>query len=202
MYSQNNEEELASKYFWDRKITCLSIGENNGEILSNVRQAIINGASALLVEPAPKAFNELQVLYSEREDVVCVNVAVSNFNGKSMLFDSGTHLNKGDTSLLSSLIKSEIKKWEPTTDFTEVEVHVVDFEKLLMLSPYKTFEMISIDAEGNDLTILEQMNLKELGCEFLIVEFNGKDKEKFDNLVLPQGLRLIHQNAENLLYAK
>jgi len=201
-YSQNDEEEIVFNYFGHKEITCLSLGENDGQTLSNVRQIILNGSQAVLVEPAPIAFKKLHELYNNRIDVVCLNVAVADYCGKAKFHDSGSHISKNDTSLLSSLSKEEIKRWEPSTEFNEIEVDVINFKVLLDLSPYKKFDLISIDCEGQDYCILSQMDLVALETKMLILEFNGKDQEAFDALVIPQGFQLLHKNAENLIYVK
>jgi len=202
MFSQNSEESVLINYVNGREIACLSIGENSGEILSNVRQLILNGCHATLVEPAPEAFRQLTELYLGREDVYCINVAVSSYIGKAKFFDSGTHLNVGDRSLLSSLSEHEIKRWKGTTEFNEIEVDVVDFKTLLNLSPYKTFELISIDCEGYDLLILKQINLKEIGCEVVSIEHNSNAQTLKEITDYCSRFGLTNQllkNAENII---
>lgn len=204
-YSQGEEQSVLVEYFKSRKIKILSCGENSGIFLSNVRQLILDGSSATLVEPAPQAFKELTDLYLDREDVYCINVAVSDSNGKATLYDSGTHLNKGDRSLLSSLNKNEIKRWKSSTDFVPVEVNVVNFKTLLNLSPYKTFELISIDAESMDVVILKQINLKEIGCEVLCIEWNSKQEvlKEIKDYCSQFGLtNELLKNAENIILSK
>ncbi len=203
IFSQGKEQEYVNFYFLDgRQLRILSIGENDGELFSNVRSKLLAGCVGVLVEPSPTAFNKLQNLYSDREDVVCVNAAISNYSGVAKFYDSGPHVSKEDTSLLSCLNKEETKRWGNTATFTEIEVKVIDFKQLMQLSPYDKFELVSIDIEGEELKVLPQMDLKELGVEMLIVEFNGKDKDKFDNLVIPKGYELFYQNAENLIYTQ
>lgn len=205
MYSQGSEEQTLLKFVNGRVITCLSIGENDGTNLSNVRQLILNGCHATLVEPAPEAFRQLTELYLDRDDIYCINVAVSDYIGKAKFFDSGTHLNRGDSSLLSSLNENEIKKWKPTTDFNEIKVDVVDFKTLLNLSPYKKFELISIDAESMDVVILKQINLKEIGCEVICIEHNSHAQtlKEITNYCSRFGLtNQLLKNAENIILCK
>ena len=203
-FSQNNEDQIISDYFGSNKPTCLSLGENNGVHLSNVRQMIIQGSAAVLVEPAPLAFIQLQELYMYREDVHCFNLAVSDYNGKATFFDSGVHLGKNDSSLLSSLHETEIKKWEKSTSFKEIQVNVVDFNILLEMSPYKKFQLISIDVEGSDVVCLKQMDLTALGCELLCIEWNSieSNRKVITEYANRHGLNLIHTNLENLIFAK
>jgi len=203
-FSQHNEEEVINLYFKDYIGTLLSIGENNGEHLSNVRALIEKNWQAVLVEPAPEPFKDLCGLYLHRDDVTCLNFAISDYNGNSKFFDSGTHLNVGDTSLLSSLMESEIQKWKPSTKFKEIEVKVIKFETLLAVSPYKKFDFISTDAEGNDIVILKQMNLGELGCKCICIEWNSHPEilKEITEYCAQFGLtKQLLKNAENIILA-
>ena len=205
MFSQNTEEQILLNYVNGRAITCLSIGENRGLELSNVRQLILNGCHATLVEPAPEAFRQLTELYLDRDDVHCINVAVSDYIGKAKFYDSGTHLGKGDLSLVSSLSEEETKRWLNSTKFNEIEVDVVDFKTLLNLSRYKKFELISCDAEGNDVVILKQINLKEIGCEVLCIEHNSKPEilKEITDYCSKFGLtKQLLKNYENIILSK
>lgn len=201
-YSQGREDEVLQDYFNGSIGTLLSIGENNGRDLSNSLALIENGWSGTLVEPSPQVFQQLVELHNNRDNVYCINVAVSNFIGKADFFDSGVHLNKGDLALLSSLDKEEIKRWGKTTTFDKIQVDVVDFKTLLNLSPYKIFDFISIDAEGNDWVILQQMNLKELGCKVLCIEYNSNEQtlNKIKGYCSQFGLnKVLLKNAENII---
>ena len=201
-YSQGKEGDVLQQYFNGKLGTLLSIGENNGRDLSNCLALIENGFSATLVEPSPTVFNDLTALHSERDNVFCINVAVSDYIGKADFYNSGTHFGKGDKSLLSSLNKEEIKRWGNTTTFDKITVDVVDFKTLLNLSPYKTFDFFSIDAEGQDICILKQMNLKELGCQVLCIEHNGIQSvlDEIISYCSQVGLtNVLLKNSENII---
>jgi FkbM family methyltransferase len=204
MYSQGNEEIEIAKYFNDYKGTLLSLGENNGQFLSNALGLIENGWKALLLEPATNAYNELRNLHINNNDVVCLNFAISDYCGKAIFYDSGTHLGKGDKSLLSSLNKNEITKWLPTTTFEQDTVEVIDVDRLLKISPFKIFEFISVDCEGEDLKILRQMDLVKLGCRLICIEHNGNEQvfEEIKTICNKAGLNnMILKNGENVLWS-
>jgi FkbM family methyltransferase len=205
MYSQNNEEKIVGDFFKGNTGTLLSIGENNGSHLSNCLALIENGWNATLVEPSPTVFPDLCELHIHRGNVYCLNVAVANYNGKAVFYESGTHLKKGDRSLLSSLNKKETEKWRKSTDFYEVKVDVVDFKTLLNLSPYKTFEFISIDIEGTEMSVLSQINLIDIGCACICIEHNSNPirKKIFTDYCMAYGLRnTLLDNAENIILSK
>lgn len=205
MYSQNNEEKVVLGFFKDFKGTFLDLGSNDGITLSNTRALALKGWRGVCVEAAPQAFQSLQELYLENDKVYCVNVALSNYNGKADFHASGTHLKKGDTSLLSSLDKKETQKWRSSTTFDLIKVNVVDFKTLLNPVPYRKFDFISCDIEGIDVIALKQMNLTKLGCKCLCIEWNSNQKvlDEIISYCSEFGLtKVLLKNAENIILAK
>lgn len=209
-YGQNQEDRIISEYFGQNTGTLLSIGENNGLDLSNCRALIENGWLAILVEPSPKAFYLLyNRLYHVHPYVLCFNVAISDYIGKSTFYESGEHLGVGDSALLSTLDKAELKRWEGTSNtFTETEVLVWNFNELqknvLSAGGDGKYQFINIDAEGLDLKILHQMDLKELDCQCLCIEHNGSPEtyHRIECHALDFGMKRIHSNPENVIYAR
>ena len=197
-YSQGLEQETILNHMKDFKGTLLSIGENDGETLSNVRQLILNGYAAVLVEPAETPFAKLKELYKDNPNVECLNVAISDTEGMVTFYESGEHLGKGDSGLLSTLVPEEMKRWND--DFKQTITRSIKMDTLLDISPYKTFDLISIDAEGKDYEILSQIDLT--GCKLLIVETNSIEDKKYIDYCKNFGMRLVFKNAENLIFVK
>lgn len=200
MFSQNQEEKIIWDYFGDFIGTFLSLGENDGITLSNTYALTLRGWGGTCVEASPKAFDRMNIVHAENKHLDLIHTAVGSHNGKIILHESGEHLGKGDVALVSSVKQSETDRWLDHV-FNEVSVPCVNFNTLLGLSKHKKFDFISIDIEGMELEVLPQMDLRALGCKLLCVEFNGKDQNKYDDIVLTQGYRLIHKNGENLIYA-
>lgn len=203
-YSQNSEDLKILNYFEGFKGTLLSLGENQGTFLSNARLLIENGWKATLVEPSPEPFRKLTELYANQPEICLVRSAIGVENGTANFYDSGTHLNQGDTSLLSTLKTEETEKWKTSTEFKEIEVPVMTFDKLIEISKYKRFNFISIDCEGYDLKILQQMDLEKLGVSVLIIEWNGVVdlKKSYIEYCGKFGLKLFHVNNENIIFVK
>lgn len=200
MNSQNNEEQLIIDYFKDEKGTLLSIGENDGETFSNVFRALTDGWKGVLVEPSRDAFIRLGKLWLTRfHDIKLHNVAISKESGYTDFYENKGHISDKDVSLLSTLKKSETSRW-PTTPFTKKIVETWDVKELLERSPYKKFDLISIDAEGVDYDILTQMDLKELGCRMLIVEHNGVDTQKYIDYAAKFGMKVYSKNDCNFIF--
>ena len=199
MYSQNNEEKVLTEYFGDFKGTLLDIGANDGKLFSNSLRLIELGWDAVLIEPSLAAFLKLEELHNSNDRVICLNIAIGNENGAAILHESGHHLpDKSDISLLSTLKPEEKKRWNGVM-FREREVRVLDYATFKKRFP-KDFDFINIDAEGMDWDILSQIDLSGTKC--VCVEHNSVDTGKYVKYCEKYNLKLIHQNAENVICAK
>lgn len=197
-YSQNGEQKIILDYFLGyNKGSLLSFGENDGETLSNCRALMLKGWFGVLIEPSPTAFGKLKELYKDHDNCVLVNIAASDYNGKAILYDSGSHLSPKDTSLLSTINPAERSRWKKEI-FKEVTVPVEDAKGFNGFNA----DFISIDAEGEDIKILSRLTLSH--CKLLCIEWNSitHNKEMIDRIVIPKGLHLHHMNKENLIYVK
>jgi len=203
-YSQNLEDLIALEYFGDYKGTLLEIGANQGSMLSNSLLLIENDWDAILVEPS-SVFEQLKALHLTNMQVQCVNVAIGSKSGKMILHESLNHVPNGnDLALVSSLDYNETEKWRKNgVTFKETEVDVITFKDFLEMYPAK-FDFISIDCEGVDWEILQQIDLNVVGCKLICLEWNGNANfnMNYTRYCNSFGLYEIHRNNENILYAK
>ena len=197
-YSQNNEQDIILSYFQSRKGFFLDIGANDGVTLSNTYALQLQGWSGVLVEPSEEAFNRiLPGRWVEK-----FNVAIGTEDGHCTFHEMGNHLGKGDVSLLSTIKRTELKRW-PGTEFKERMTEVWTYKTLITHSPYKLFDFISIDAEGVDFEILEQINLKH--TQMVCIEHNGNVDlfHLIKDYCNKGGLtKCLLVNLENVIWAK
>lgn len=200
-YSQSQEQAAILKYFGDFRGTFLDLGANDGQTLSNTRALAELGWCGCLVEPSPVPFSKLKKLYEDQKKgcFYLYNCAVGIFNGRTVLHDSGTLLNTGDSGLVSTLVKAETDRFK-SVKYDDVEVKVYRWKTLFNRLSIKKFEFVSIDVEGMDADVLEQMDVSEVKC--LCIEWNGKKelKERFDKHM--EGFKIIYTSGENLIYAR
>lgn len=204
MHSQNDEEQIIERYFRrdnQVQLSCLDIGANDGITLSNTYACVERGWSGVMVEPSKTAFEKLSTLYKDCTNVYCVNVAISDQSGEAIMWESGTHLNRGDTALLSSLKQHETIQWKNET-FEPVTVQTQTFQNMIDVLPIKTFDLISIDVEGLDYEVLSQINLNNIVCRMLIVENNNKDEKKFVDYCKSFRMQLLTKNFQNLIFVR
>jgi len=202
-YSQNNEDQVILDYFKGKVGTFIDIGANDGITLSNTRSLAEAGWSGVFVEPSPTAFMKLKENYTgptpEGMKLYFYNFALGTFNGTVKMYDSGPHLNQGDHALLSTLVADEKQRW-PGQQYTEIEVQCFRWKTFLNRLTIKKFDVISLDAEGMDLEILKQIDLRE--TSLVCVEWNGKPelRQEYDKLCV--GLNVIYTSPENLIYCR
>lgn len=200
-YSQNNEEKFILDYFGDFVGTFLDLGANDGVTLSNSCALVEKNWSGLLIEASPKAFARDHHYKSMRGTLHWWNTAIGSFDGDIILNESGELLGKGDTSLVSSTRQDEVERWASLDmPFEKITVKVIKFETLMERSPFKEFDFITIDIEGMEPEVVPQIDFKALGTRMAIIEWNGKNAELYDTLLMNHGLKLIHTNAENRIY--
>lgn len=207
MYTQNNEEEIILAYFGDRKGTVLDIGANDGKTFSNSLALIERGWNADLVEASPIAFSKLKYLHQDREGVFLHNIAIvgEGESGFITLHESGSLISDKDHALVSTVVPSEKERWNSLNmQWKEVTVQAVNFHEFTKLSPFEKYELITIDIEGKDWDVLKQIDLSHFGCEMLIVEWNGNIQacNKFETYADAHGLKCIHTNPENMIFAR
>lgn len=198
-YGQRQEDKTIAAYFGNFAGTLLSIGENDGRTYSNVLHFIQQGWKAELVEPSPIAFRRLFKRHLYNDLVWCHQIAISQKTGKQRFWDSGELVGLGDTGLVSTLHPKLVKQWHQTA-FNETEVRTLTFPDFLTYcAHYPKYDLISIDAEGEDLAILQQMDLRGLGCKCIVIEHGG-DPAPFRALLFAQGYLHLWQTEENLIY--
>lgn len=207
-YGQNKEDEIinnliVSKYGADFKGAILDLGANDGVTLSNSRFFIENGWNGILIEAGRESYQRL--VNNSIAKTLAINCAIGVQDGFLNFYESNNLLNADDIGLVSSLVADETQRWRNAgIGYNEYVVECFTWETFRDKFHLKSqnFDIISIDIEGMDYEVLTQMNLTELDCKVLCVEFNGKEIQKYIDYANQHGMTLVHQNPENLIFIK
>lgn len=189
--SQNNEAELIIQYFNGFVGNLLDVGANDGRTFSNSYDLIQLGWSAHLVEPG-KSYGQLQELYKDSPNVKTHNIAIGNHTGIVDFHDASD-------SLLSSLdVRNDGWKSVKTE---KGFAHVSQFNLFWDNIERPKFDFITLDAEMMDWDILQQINLYDVGCKCLCIEYWKYAKEITDYCV-EYGMKVLAKNFENMIFVK
>lgn len=205
MYSQNLEEKIINDYYpgWFTG-TVLDVGANDGKTLSNSLALIEKGWMGVLIEPDTNAYDKLWQLHSGRPEssVYMYNIAIGEHDGPETFYSTGDHLGKGDTGLLSTLRLQELHRFPGEVQKAiSYQVNVKTFASFYEECLFKNFDAISIDAEGMDLIILNQIDLKLTRTSLVCIEWNSKDEWAYARALKKYNMKQIYKSGENLIYA-
>jgi len=204
VYSQNDEQIVIQRYFWEEQGVLWDFGCNDGITLSNSHYLLKNkGWRGILVDASATCIERAKTLYGDRKDIQFLNIGIAEANGVLDFYESGTHLGKGDLGLVSSFKKEATTRWVPTTEYKQRQVRCYDFGSFLAgLARYKTADFISIDVEGLDYEILSAIDLNLTRTRLICVEHNGQNLGKFVDYGRRFGMHVFACNAENLIMAR
>jgi len=150
-YSEHNEDEFIGRYF--EGVTAgffVDIGANDGVKGSNTRQLYDKGWSGVCVEPATDSFAALQVNYAGSDRVRLVHGAVTDISVPITFYEH--------SKIELCGLNSAHKRWAGLFDEgTWKEIQVQSF-RLSDLALPPAFDFLSVDTEGGDLLILQQLN--------------------------------------------
>jgi FkbM family methyltransferase len=202
-YSQNDEQAHILRYFGDYVGTFLSLGENDGETFSNVRALALLGWCGVMVEPSPRAFQRLKTLYAENKKG-CFYLhpcAIGTVNGPITLHESGELVKQNDVALVSTVVEEEKKRFSKVVTYEPVTVEMYRWKTFRNRLKIKTFDMVSIDIEGMDLDVIEQMDLTD--TKLVCIEHNGnQDMKQVLQTEVCTGMNLLYESPENLIFAR
>ncbi len=201
MHSQNNEEQIILDYFKGKTGTFLDCGANDGKTFSNTYALAQLGWCGVLIEPSPRAFAKLKQNYQDTKGCFYLyNYAIGLTNSKVTLYESGELVHTGDVGLVSTLIEKETDRFKRTVKYEEVTVDCYRWKTAMNRWKFKVFDFISIDIEGLEIEVLEQIDLIE--TKLICIETNGDliKKSKLDEIL--KDFKVIYTSPENLIYAR
>ena len=199
-YSQNNEEKIILDYFNGSTGNFCDIGANDGITLSNTRALAERGWKGVLIEPSPRAFEKLKTLYHKHKGFYIYQVALGNYNGNAILFESGSFINSHDVGMVSTFKQNQMDRFKKVVEYVPTEVKIYKWRTFLNRLTLKEFDMISMDIEGNELEVLPDIDLSK--TKLICIEFNGDQQLKSEYEKYLAGFKLIYTSPENLIYVK
>ena len=194
-HSQHGEQATILAYFSGKHFgTFLDIGANDGVSFSNTYALHLSGWFGTYVDPSPAAFAALRV---NLPSVQAFNVAIGPSDGEIELFESDERSRR----MVSTTIASERDRWGANR-FESVKATQWTFATLLDRCQHDQFDFISIDAEGADLGIFQQIDLTETSTSLVCVEHNGASLAPFREHAAVHGLKQLSSNACNVLFSR
>lgn len=197
-FSQGKEEEILLREVKRLGLDAgriLDVGAYDGVKFSNSRRLILDGWSAVLVEPSKSVYPRLEGLYAGDERVRVTNVLLDpagTVEGRLVPFWDAS----GDGTSTTELANRD--KWaKADSKFFPSEAFAVSWEGFLKTFP-GPYDIVSIDTEGTSSTLLEVMPLEPA---IVVVEHDGHFNA-VHRAFRARGLREVWRDGNNVIGAK
>lgn len=187
----------------------VDVGANDGFTGSNTFLFAMRGARGLCFEPDPQNFARLRLWYRWQRRVQCIPRGMSDRVGRLQMRSDG---------LLSAIVTTDdpglgqlLAPWRKA-DAAVVEIEVNTLARYLSEQPaYATSDVLSIDVEGHELSVLRGIDWKVTPrpARCVIVETHSldgarpwrhRDLDEISALLAARGYREIAASANNTFW--
>lgn len=207
-YSQHGEQKIIIDFFnkLDTKdLRFLDIGANDGVSFSNTHALAQLGWSGVCFEPSKLAFEKLKNVYKENPKIEIYNAGISNITGKQILHESRDWVNsEAPVSVLSCIDPSQKLRftgmnWEETEcDFYRFSDFVKEFNPQNL-----NYDFISIDCEGHDFIVLNEISEVINSAKLICVEFiSDEDIQRYTQFFSKWGFKVFDKTKDNIFFSK
>jgi len=196
-YAAHGIDQYVKETFFPNKTDgyFIDIGAHNGIDINNTYYFENEGWGGICFEPIPKIFKQLE----QNRKCTLVNKAISNNEGTAQFF-----LIEGCSDMLSGLVNEypqehiarinrEIKQHNQNYDYIDVTCSTFDKEVI-----ETNINLLSIDTEGAELTILKTINFTKYNVDVMIIEYNYHNQELID-LLYNNNFEVIQQRGVDLI---
>jgi len=201
LYSQYGQEEFLNNNYFNEKTDgfFLDIGANDGVSLSNTKGFEELGWKGICVEPNPDVFKKL----IESRNCKCLNVALYNETKEVdfLLCDGYTEMLSGVVDEYNAAhlnrIDNEIRSKGGSKRIVKVQTNrLEDF-----LDESQKIDVMFIDTEGSEYTILKSIDFNKYNIRFICFE-NVYNDHDFKSLLENSGYRHIKRLNIDDVYEK
>jgi len=162
----------------------VDVGANSLELSNSINFILDKKWKGLLIEPCKSNYLALRDNLQAAQDVVILNVAISDFIGEGTLF---IHNIEGHHSLVRETDNSE-------------ECNIYTLPSVLAENQIpENFDLLTVDAEGMDYRILKYM-FEESKYRPRIIVHEKEHGKVFPELFIKNGYTLIYETRGNCIY--
>lgn len=197
-FSQYNEDSILESFFKGRKGFLVDIGAADGVLNSNSRKLILEGWSAVLVEPNNKNFIKSLSLYENNPEVSVFNLGCSNNSDDDVIF----YIDKNNQYEQLSTFSKEQMEWCKNyfkCDFVEEKVKVVKTSEFFESLKIQNIDFLSVDTESYDFNVIDGIDFEKTNIELICVEHVN---EELINLLKKNGYVIECQDVGNTFFKK
>ena len=173
-----------------RPFKFLYIGANDGVMSDTImRYAQKYDWHGILVEPVPHVMETLKKNFAQLQNQIYEQIAIAEYDGEKELYTfRKTNHQPVFAQLLHSFSKESLLKahisWgiDKTKDIVAIKVPTMTVQSLLHKHKVTNLDLLVIDTEGYDYTILKSINFDDIQPKFIKFESMHMKKQQLDEL--------------------
>ena len=184
------------------KYTFVDIGAHDGITFSNSKfLESKKDWSGVCIEANPSVYERL---IKNRQNSECLNIAVSDVNGKVDFL-----LNTGHTEMLSGLVSDYSKKHKKRIDrelakhggtSSIIVIPSLRLETIILEREFSEIDILMIDVEGAEFSILKCIDFSRLRINSILVERNYSSRPIYQFLNKQGYSRLVSLGGDDLYF--
>lgn len=199
-YGQYRQDKFFNEQFFKNKKNgvYVDIGAYDGISFSNTYFFDKElGWKGICIEPNPDVFKEL---FENRPNAICLPLCISNYNGQAYFLKvhpphemlSGI-VNEFDPRQLAR-IDHDMQGISQHTTVMPVEVRKIS--DILIEHGLYEIDLLTIDVEGAEKTILSDIDFKKFNIRYIVVE-NNFHESGIAEYLLQQGYRIVKRSDDD-----
>ena len=196
-FSQHGEDLFLLEYFGSRKGVYIDIGANHPLRLSNTYLLYRSGWTGLIVEPIRRLYAKHKRF---RPKDIQVNAAVGDDGGTLTFYEMVPSV----PSTCDAQEAEDVAASGTARLLHQYSVPIVSIAEL-----YKTYlagqkvQVLSVDAEGHDMSVLRSADWEAMSPELVICEFiNEETGSELSDFLAQQGYKPLRRISCNMIFAR
>jgi FkbM family methyltransferase len=189
----------------------VQIGANDGISNDPLYKFITQfGWEGILLEPLPDVFETLQATYRDYPRLLLLNAALADKDGSRPIYtvrmDDSVHFQKAHqlSSFRRESLAGQIDLIPDIADrIEERQVRCLSFDTILNEAQGRTVDLLQIDTEGYDYTILKMIDFSQLRPAIICYEhvhMSKAQQEESAALLFKEGYHLTRDNLDTVGY--
>jgi FkbM family methyltransferase len=188
----------------------IQIGANDGLANDPLNKFVMRfNWNGILLEPLPEVFEALKSTYASKPHLQLLNAALGEKDGSQTIYtvrmDEGTFKKAHQFSSFKKEAVLSKTSWIPDVAqrIEERAVPCVTFDTLLRHAGQNEIDLLQIDAEGYDYTILKMIDFSRLKPAIINYEcgqMNKAQREEIASLLISQGYRMSQGDLDSIAY--
>lgn len=206
----NLEYVVAHFMLFKPTVFFVQIGANDGRANDPLNRFVMRfNWHGILLEPLPEVFDALKQTYARQPHLHLLNAALADKDGSQTIYtvrmDESTFKKAHQFSSFRKDAVLSQTNWIPDVAqrIEERPVRCVCFDTLLQYAGQNEIDLLQIDAEGYDYTILKMIDFSRLKPAIINYECGLMDKDQREEiavLLIKQGYKMSQGDMDGLAY--